>query len=152
LVCWIYSYNKIINPPYKTKIMIIFSIFSALWESFVIIGLMINTDLVGKLYGIFDSSHSIFMLLFILTAITAFLITGILFALKSMKLDDPEIQIKGRFLLLAWISFALGALLDAALPLTALSLIIIRIVLISSAIEFYFGFFLPKKLSEKIAK
>jgi hypothetical protein len=59
---------------------------------------------------------------------------------------------KGKFLFLAWISFALGAVLDAALPLTAFSLVIIRIVLISSAIEFYFGFFLPKKLSEKIVR
>jgi hypothetical protein len=79
-----------------------------------------------------------------------FLITGIIFAIKSMRLDDPEVQWKGRFLLLAWISFGIGAILDASLPLNALTIIIIRLILISSAIEFYFGFFLPKKISEKL--
>jgi hypothetical protein len=150
MVCWIWSYCQIIEPKKKMGIMIIYTIFSVIWEIYVIVGLFTDIALVGTLNGIFDSSHNRFLLIIILVGVFSFLITGVHFAYKSMRLEDPEIQWKGRFLLIAWVSFALGALLDAALPLNTLTLIIVRIILISSAIEFYFGFFLPKKMAKKL--
>ncbi|TFG02013.1 MAG: hypothetical protein EU542_05875 [Promethearchaeota archaeon] len=146
MICWIYSYCKILDPKRKEYLLKGFIIFTSLWELFIFVGLFIDIRLVGTLNSKFDSSHGPLLLVFILIGIASFLITGTVFAFKSMKLEDPEVQWKGRFLLLAWICFAVGALLDAALPLTAITLILVRAVLILSAISFYFGFFLPKKL------
>jgi hypothetical protein len=42
--------------------------------------------------------------------------------------------------------------MDAALPLSIITLAAARIILISSAIEFYFGFILPNWFREKIIK
>ena len=150
IICWIWSYCEILKPKSRTIILIIFFGFAIVWELTIIIGLATNLSMVGTLNSTFDSSHSPLLLMFVLGGVFMFLITGIIFAVKSMKLDDPEVQWKGRFLLLAWISFGIGSILDAALPLNALTLIIIRIILITSAVEFYFGFFLPKKISEKL--
>ena len=150
IMCWIWSYCEILKPNSRNIILIIFFGFAISWELAIIIGLATDVSMVGTLNSTFDSSHSPILLIFVLSGVFIFLITGIIFALKSMKLDDPEVQWKGRFLLLAWISFGVGSILDASLPLNALTLIIIRIILISSAVEFYFGFFLPKRISEKL--
>ena len=61
-----------------------------------------------------------------------------------------DIQWKGRFLLVGGFAFTIGALLDAALTLTVLTITLIRLVLILSGIAYYLGFFLPKKLSNKL--
>ncbi|MFX1339783.1 MAG: hypothetical protein ACFFDK_14315 [Promethearchaeota archaeon] len=150
LICWVWSYCEILKPKSRNILLIVFFGFAIVWELFIIIGLLIDISLVGTLHSTFDSSHSPILLIFTLTGVFLFLITGTIFAVKSMRLEDPEVQWKGRFLLLAWISFGIGAILDAALTLNAITIIIIRIILISSAIEFYFGFFLPKKISEKL--
>ncbi len=150
IICWIWSYCEILQPKSRNIILIIFFGFAIVWELTIIIGLATNLSMVGTLNSTFDSSHSPLLLIFVLGGVFMFLITGIIFAVKSMKLDDPEVQWKGRFLLLAWISFGVGAILDASLSLNAITLILIRIILITSAIEFYFGFFLPKKISDKL--
>ncbi|MFX0073477.1 MAG: hypothetical protein ACFFAO_20560, partial [Candidatus Hermodarchaeota archaeon] len=75
------------------------------------------------------------------------------FAFDSMKSEKVEIKLKGKFLATAWISFIIGAALDTGfISLTPLLLIITRLLLISSAIEFYFGFFLPDWLKKVVIK
>jgi hypothetical protein len=72
------------------------------------------------------------------------LISGILIARQSIRSEKPEIKLKGKFLLIAFILFVIGAFADAVLLLTVITLPIIRIILISSSVLFYFGFILPK--------
>ncbi|MHA1488833.1 MAG: hypothetical protein ACTSRI_04165 [Promethearchaeota archaeon] len=150
LVCWVYSFCDIMNPNLKKKFLIVITLICFCWEIFLIYFLFINIEIVGVLEGVFDSKHTIFSLIFIIFAILTFLITGVIFSLKSMKIDDIAIKWKGRFLLIAWISFTVGAVLDAAIALTEITLIIVRLILILSAIEYYLGFFLPKGFAEKL--
>lgn len=150
LICWIYSFCNIINPKLKKNFFLIILVFFIVWEIFLLISLFIDTELVGTIEGTFDSTHSKIQLIFVVSAIVIFLCTGVFFSIKSIKIDDPEIKWKGLFLLIAWCSFTIGALLDAALPLTAITLIIVRLILISSSIEFYLGFFLPEKLAKRL--
>ncbi len=152
LICWIYSFCQIINPKLKKNLFVIYFIISIIWLVFLLSSLLINTELVGTLEGIFDSKHSTIALIFIFFSIISFLFTGVYFSLISMKIGDPEIKWKGRFLFIAWISFTIGAILDAALTLTPITLIIVRLILISSSIAYYFGFFLPKKLANFLIK
>jgi len=152
LICWIYSFCQIINPELKKNLFVIYFIISIIWLVFLLSSLLINTELVGTLEGIFDSKHSTIALIFIFFSVISFLFTGVYFSLISMKIGDPEIKWKGRFLFIAWISFTIGAILDAALTLTPITLIIVRLILISSSIAYYFGFFLPKKLANFLIK
>ena len=80
------------------------------------------------------------------------LIPGILIARESLKSDDKEIKLKGRFLLAAFISWTIGAIMDAALQPNIITLTIARLILISSALEFYTGFLLPEKVKKIFLK
>ena len=147
LVVWIYSFTYLAYPHLTKKLTIVFSIVCGAYDLFVIIALVVKPELIGTLEGRFDSNHTIIPNAFRIFAIIVVLITGSIFALKSMKSRTKIISLKGKFLLLGFISFLLGALLDAFLSFAPLELIIVRALLISSAIEYYLGFYMPQKIA-----
>ena len=84
--------------------------------------------------------------------VTSYLISGINFALKTIELSTPEMELRGKLLLIAFPSFCIGAFLDALIPTNAITLIVFRLILISSAIEFYLGFTLPDFIKKSLLK
>jgi prolipoprotein diacylglyceryltransferase len=108
--------------------------------------------MLGTKTGTFNITISIFALSFIGFALVTTLITGILFAKKLLQSDDNITRLKGKIIMIAFISFVIGAVFDAAVPLNAISLIVVRLVLISSAFSYYLGFLMPEKLSNWIIK
>jgi len=81
------------------------------------------------------------------------LITGLRFYFKSQNSDNLEIKLKGKFLLIGFISFVVGGIIDAAIYTTEniALLFITRIIFISSAFEFYCGFTLPKWMKRHLS-
>jgi hypothetical protein len=71
-------------------------------------------------------------------------VSGILFGKESLGSENKEIRLKGQFLIAAFIFFFIGALMDAAIPLSPEILVITRIILIVSALLFDIGFFFPE--------
>ena len=72
-------------------------------------------------------------------------ITGLILALKSLKVDNPAIKMRGKMIFLAIPSFTIGAALDSILgAVNPVLIVFIRIILILSAILFYLGFVLPE--------
>ncbi len=133
-------------------ILIVYIIFGVIWLMISITALVTdNTSLIGTVEENFDSTHSVISQIFVYTAVISFLITGIIFSVKSIRIGDPEIKLKAYFLLIAWILFTLGGLLDSRIDFpTAVSLIIVRLILIVSGIFYYLGWFLPKRISNKL--
>jgi len=84
-----------------------------------------------------------FILLFFLSVLITFLITGILFANSAIKSNDKESKLKGKILLLAILSYAVGSVWDGVFASTGSLLIVSRIILTISSVFFYYGFFLP---------
>ena len=68
-------------------------------------------------------------------------VSSVHFSIKSMKLEDPELKWKGRFIFIAIICFAVGAGVDSTSETT---IVAIRILLIVAGFFFYLGFILPK--------
>ena len=152
LICWIYSFSTLVYPRLVKKLTILFVLICIPYEIFLIIALIINPEMIGTLEGMFDSHHTIIPNAFRVFGIFVVLITGIIFARTSMKSEDPTVQWKGRFLLIGMVSFTIGALLDAVLTFTPLDLVLVRLLLISSSIEYYLGFFLPDVIANKLIK
>lgn len=152
ITIWIYAFCQIFNPNLKKSLLIVYVIINVIWVIYMIVALSIDVEWIGTLEGIFDSTQNRIQLIFVMFSIFSFLVTGLIFSIKSMKAENPEIKWKGRFLTLAWILFTLGALLDAALPLTEITLILVRLILIISSILFYMGFFMPEKISKWLIK
>ncbi len=81
-------------------------------------------------------------------------VTFMIFASKSLKSTDMEIQLKGKFLIIAMVTFTACSVLDsfkffATIPIM---IVITRIFLMLSAIEFYLGWILPNFIKKLFIK
>ncbi|MBD3213184.1 MAG: hypothetical protein GF311_11305 [Candidatus Lokiarchaeota archaeon] len=83
-------------------------------------------------------------------SLVVLLITEINFARDSVKSDNQEVSLKGKFLFPAFYTFVIGAILDVFSAYSIFLLIIGRILLIISAFEFYVGFILPNFLKSAL--
>jgi hypothetical protein len=149
LIFWFYSFTELAVVSYKKEIRYVSIIFFIILELITISILIIDYELIGSpIPGkSYEYSHTTLNLVVDLIALVLVLITGILFSHQSMLSENIKIKWKGRFLLISFISFTIGSIMNGLLhiiiPMNALSIILIRIILISSAIEYYLGFFLP---------
>ncbi|MFW9988026.1 MAG: hypothetical protein ACFFC3_05165 [Candidatus Odinarchaeota archaeon] len=153
MMIWMYAFVLIMDLKRGNILVIAYIIFNTIWLIIVIIALTTdNIDLIGTVEPEgFDSQHSFVSDIFIYTVVASFLITGIIFSIRSIRIGDPEIKLKAYFLLIAWILFTIGAYMDTGLgnP-TELSLVLVRLILILSAIFYYLGWFLPKSISNRL--
>ncbi|MFX1314138.1 MAG: hypothetical protein ACFFHD_16240, partial [Promethearchaeota archaeon] len=92
-----------------------------------------------------DIDYKGFVLVYLGVSILTACITGIHFAIKSIKeKETPYLLWKGRFLLAAFILFGVSAIFDAIVQMDQVLLIIMRTILVTSNLFFYIGFILPK--------
>lgn len=134
-------------------ILIIFSAIAIIFEVIFFILLFTDPSLIGTFVGPFQVRYTLFIRIIMSFYAGLALITGVIFAVKTIKAGtSPEMILRGKFLLLAFPSFALGSILDVLVPLTPFTVVITRLILISSAIEFYFGFSLPKIVKKLFLK
>jgi hypothetical protein len=130
----------------------LFAVLSIIFEIIFFILLFTDIDAIGILRRPFLVEFGPLITIYLIIFIVVLLVTGILFARKSLNSENEEVKLKGKLLLAAFLSFSIGAIFDSMLgglldytdPLLPILVVIIRIVLISSAVEFYGGFILPK--------
>jgi uncharacterized membrane protein len=154
LLFWIYSFTTLAYQKYRSKMLSIYSIIVAIYLVIFIIFLSIDTSLIGEYTGTFSTRTTPFVIIFQVLALLTFLITGILFAKNSMNSENEEIKWKGKFLLSAFIIFTIASILEVARidDISIITLIITKLVFITSASSYYLGFFLPKGLKKILIK
>ncbi|TFG30068.1 MAG: hypothetical protein EU532_01945 [Promethearchaeota archaeon] len=152
LVIWLGAFTEIIYKEIQKKILIISTIICTVLQVTFIALVFIDISLIGTQVGLFHGTFTLFTRIYLLTILLTFFITGIIFSYKSMKLNEPEFKLRGKFLLFAFIFYTMGVILETLLPLTALTAVFIRLIMILSAFAFYFGFILPENLKKKIIK
>ena len=134
------------------KVAIIFIIATIAFEIYLIFYVIFDVSQLAELTGIVDIEYRGFLRYYMI-AVTIFGVTvGILIGLDNFKSDDPELRLKGRFLVIAFLLFPAGAWPDAIFALTVTWVIICRIIMITSAIFFYFAFLLPNWLKKLLIK
>ena len=155
LLTWLIAYTDMIKRKAKKKVVIITVLLSILFEIVFFTLFLIDLDLIGVINPSrpFTVDFGIFITVYFLLIILVMVVTGVIFAQKSVKSEDREVRVKGKLLRAAFITFAVAAILDSLLgtifedptdPLLAVMVVVVRILLIFSAIEFYGGFLLPK--------
>lgn len=152
ILLWIYSFSILAYPESKNKIYYIYFVICVLYEILFLIFLIIEPNLIAVYEGRFSYKRTLFNLVFQVFAVLSIIVTGFLFAKKSIKSDDSQIRWKGRFLVIAIISYVGASIIDIFSVGNVFLQVILRIILISSAIEYYFGFFLPKWLTKILIK
>ena len=146
---WMIAFTDLVFKDKQKIILIIFSIEAIIFEIFFLFYLFTNPIAIGELQSPVNMRYLSFVRIWLLIHALIFLITGLLFARKTIKLGTPEMQLKGLFIAIAFISYMLGASLDILFPL---GFVINRIILMSSAVEFYFGFTLPDWIKKLLIK
>ncbi|MBN1802699.1 MAG: hypothetical protein JW891_14400 [Candidatus Lokiarchaeota archaeon] len=146
LLLWVAAATKIILTSYKKILLVLLAVLGIIFELVLFYAILFDITLIIDMatstpYNMnYTPLWMIAQVLF--SAIT--LITGLIFSWKSIKYDNPEIQLRGKILFVAFISFLIGALLGIFN-----FFIIGNIILITSSIEFYIGYILPKWIKKK---
>lgn len=148
LLCWIYAFSSMVYPMSKKKILSIFLAICIPYDVVLVIFLFINPNLIGHFKTEFYLESELYPTVFQIFAVLTAIITGILFTKNALKSEDPKVRLKGKFLLLAFITFSFASFCEAIVLLDPLTLVIMRIILIASSIIYYLGFFLPEKLED----
>jgi hypothetical protein len=152
LVFWILAFTDLKYKDKQKIFVIVYIIIGILFEVYLIYYVINDPDIIGELSGILDVQYKSVVLIYAIFIVLNVLIPGILIARESIKSEDREIKLKGKFLLAAFISWTIGALMDAALEPNIVTLTIARLILISSALEFYNGFLLPERVKKIFLK
>ena len=157
LFAWIQIYMPALHPNQKNVAIIISIIISIVFYVYLIYFLFISPGApVENLIGIKDSAIDIsykgFVLIFLAFSLIISTITGNEFAIASLKVKgNPVILWKGRFLVLSFNLFTVGAIGDGFIPLTPATLIIFRLFMMLASTFYYIGFIMPSWM-KKILK
>ncbi len=153
LFLWVIAFTNFLYKEKQKLILIVISVITLIFYLLFFYCLFTDPILVGeKISPVDTKGNNWVLLLYLVIFIMIFLITGLKFSLKTMKVDNPETKLKGKILFIAFISFCIGSFLDSMVPSTALTLIVFRLILISSAVEFYGGFILPQWVKKLFLK
>jgi len=163
LLTWLIAYTDMIKRKAQKKVVIITILLSIIFEIVFFTLFFIDMDLIGIINPDrpFTVDFGIFITIYLLVIILVMVVTGVIFAQKSVKADEREVKLKGKLLRAAFLTFAVAAILDSLLgtifedptdPLLAIMVVAVRILLIFSALEFYGGFLLPRWMKEIFMK
>ncbi|MFX1500735.1 MAG: hypothetical protein ACFFDH_07200 [Promethearchaeota archaeon] len=153
-IIWIYVLTNFLYKNMQKKIMPFFIIESFVFEIVFLIVFFINPIFIGEQKAVFVVEWAIWIQIYLLFSIIMFLATGFLFARASLKSEDLEIKLKGKFLIVAFISFTVGTLIDVigTESPTEITIFLARIFVIISSLCFYLGFTLPRIIKDLLLK
>lgn len=144
ILCWLIAFTDLLYPESQKKILTVLILFIISFEIMLFYFLITNPDLIGIFVRPFQIRWSVFMQLYLFAFILITVISGVMFARMSIKSQNPEVSLKGKLIFAAFISFTVASFIEAFFHLDPLTVVITRSILISSSIEFYLGFILPK--------
>ena len=156
ILFWLIIYMSMINPEKKKLVLIFYSAVSIFFYIYVFYFLFFAPrapvmPLIGIKRTLIDIEYKGFVLIYLAFLIITAVVTGLHFAINSMKSDKIGVKWQGKLLLLSFLFFGAGAIADAIFELTVVTLIVFRVLLLLSTFLFYVGFIMPKWL-EKILK
>ena len=152
IVLWLLAFTEFLYTEKRKLILLVFALYGFIFEILFFSFLFVDPNLIGELNPPVDVRYNSFIMIFLISFLLIVVVTGFLFANLSLKSKDPEVKLKGKLLIIAYIAFTVGALLDTAITLNEVTIIITRIILIISAICWYGGFLLPKWMKKYLLR
>ena len=147
IIVWLIALNDLTKIRKFKVIISVFIIYAIIFESLIFYYLFTDISILGTLTDPVNIDLGLFLITYLLIDLIIFIISGFHFAFKSLKSDKPEIVLKGKFLVLAFLIYLIGAAVE-----TILSFPPLRLILILSAIMFYIGFMMPEAVKKRFLK
>ena len=152
LLSWLVVFTDLLYKSKQRIILSLVAITGIVFEIFYIYYLFTEPSLIVMRTSIVDGEYISFALYYFFIVLGTFMITGLIFASKSLGIENPVLRLKGKLLIGAFITFAIGIALDGLTPLNFITITIYRILVILAAFFFYTGFFLPSWLEKLLIK
>jgi hypothetical protein len=144
LFSWLLAVTEMVQTKRKTLLISMYLLIAVILEVVLIYYLFTDVSQVGVLVSPVDVDFGLIAILHIAFNLIIFMISGLLFSVKTLKLEDPENKLRGKFLLIAFILFLIGAILEIVITLPPN-----RIIILLSAIIFYIGFMMPEGIKKR---
>jgi len=150
---WLMAFAEFMIDSKKKLVMVLGAIYVALYEILFFTLLFLDDEaFIGVIIPAIDVQYNPIMIGFLLTALLIILPTGVLFGRESFKSGNPEIRMKGKFLILAFFSFCIGASVDVLILSNPINLTIARVLLVVAAFGFLGGFIPPDWIRKMFIK
>ncbi|MFX0070802.1 MAG: hypothetical protein ACFFAO_06905 [Candidatus Hermodarchaeota archaeon] len=146
---WLITFTDLVAVDKKKVILGLFSIYGIIFEIMFFYLLFTQPNQLGEMVPPFRPKYAIFIQVNLVILIVFAFTTAVIFSIYAMRSSNPEVVLKGKFLLYAFVVFFTVAILETIITPDVIT-IIKRIFMISSAIAFYFGFYLPNWLKDRI--
>ena len=151
-VTWMVFFTSFFLKRHQKKIVSAFLIEAIIFEIVFIYFLIVEPSNIATRIPLTSVEWTPFILFYLLASILLFLLTGITFTLQCFKSDNVETQLKGKFLIIAFLSFMIGIIIEIIPVFFDFKYVLSRIIILSAAIEFYIGFILPTQIKKIFLK
>ena len=150
---WLIAITDLFYKEKQKIILIIYNVIAIPCDIILVVFSIINPASIGNLDSQVDVDYEPLVMLWIVINLVIWILPGLLFARASLKSDNPEHKLKGKMLILAFILFGIGGVLDSAqLIQVATYVVTTRIILIVSAICYLGGFVLPEWMKKILVR
>ena len=142
--CFFLGFMDILDTR-REKLYLIFVLILGILYEIIFWYLFLSPDeSVGTFKGPFTVEYHLFMDIFFFIILISLLVIGLSFVRQSLKSKETKVKLKGKLLLVAFISLFTGVMMEVLVPLNPITVVIVRLILASGAIIFYMGFILPE--------
>jgi hypothetical protein len=151
-VTWMVFFTSFFLKKYQKEIVSAFLIEAIIFEVVFMFFLIVEPSNVATRIPLTSVEWTPFILIYLFTSILLFLLTGITFTLQCFNSESEDTRLKGKFLLIAFISFIIGVIVEIIPFFFEFKYVLSRIIILSAAVEFYIGFILPSQIKKIFLK
>ena len=151
-ITWMIFFTSFFLKKNQKEIVSVFLIEAIIFEIVFVYFLIVDPSKIATRIPLTTVEWAPFIIIYLLLSILLFLLTGIAFTLQSFKSDKEDTRLKGRFLLIAFISFMIGVIIEIIPIFFEFKYVLSRLIILSAAIEFYIGFILPSQIKKILLK
>ncbi|MCK4380468.1 MAG: hypothetical protein KAW51_04960, partial [Candidatus Lokiarchaeota archaeon] len=101
LIFWLLTFTEFLYTKKRKLILLIFALSGLIFEILFFTFLFVEPNLIGELNPPVDVRYNSFIMIYLISYLLIFVITGLLFANLSLKSKDPEVKLKGKLLIIA---------------------------------------------------
>ncbi|MBD3253469.1 MAG: hypothetical protein GF383_00170, partial [Candidatus Lokiarchaeota archaeon] len=111
VIVWFIAVNSLISLSGYKVVFPLFSLCVIIFDVFIFYFLFTEIEMLAVYVNPVDMDLGILLIVYLFINLVVFIVLGFLFAANSLRSENPEVKLKGKFLLLAFILYLLGAAL-----------------------------------------
>lgn len=145
ITLWIkvYSELKTLDDVMVKRMFYFSTLYNIIFMLFFFYFLTSDITVIGELTSPIDVRYNVIMILYLFITVILIYMTTISFAKELLKSDSREMKLRGKLIICGFTFFTIGAFLDFAIPLTPITLLMARSLLVACAFQLWGGFIMP---------